>query len=352
MTGASGLSAVGSVLIDFGQGYLFDLEAGCRDGGDAFEWGNLWERKAAPVDEAGIIFLTRKQAGDTRIVVQVADVLPARADPAADHVVELGLRCESGRLRFTGWETSDAGFELAVPAGPLRVRVQWLGLARAVELEEAGDFDGVEDAESLRCDIAPGEAEGVRVVRWWREWVPPAPEASTLSGLRLLAGPAAMQHRATLEPVSLTFWSPYPQLFGGHVTSMWRDATTGVRWANGMRGGHPMLAELTADEADELASQGFFAGHTFARDERGRIWSSGEIPIERTPCLNYIAPDHYNVVRALHLSQREVPLPDGWSRVYERDLEGRLVGLVADVPDGATSNTYQRWPDNGPGPEQ
>jgi hypothetical protein len=291
-----------------------------------------------------VIVLTRKDGGVTPVVVRVLLDLPDEPEPA-DHVVEVAITCPSGWLRVTGWETTDVGADVAVPSGSVRVRVHWFGLAAAAELNDKNDA-GDDDPETLRLDVAPGDAGEPRVLRTWREWVAPVPESRTPSGNRLFAGHAAAANRAALEPVDLSFWSPYPELFGGYVTSLWRDPVTGVRWASGTRAGYDMLAELGDDEAGDLAAQGFRRVRTYARDESGRIWSSDQIPMERTDCLNLIRPAHYEVIRSLLTDIEEITLPAGWRRIVRREAgTSRLLGEV-DAVDDDSPDLFQRWRDD------
>jgi hypothetical protein len=131
---------------------------------------------------------------------------------------------------------------------------------------------------------------------------------------------------------------------------MWRDPLSGVRWADGVRVGHHMLAELTDDEADALSAQGFRRIRTYARDDAGRIWTSGQIPIQRAPCLNLVRPAQYVFLQGLGMEMEEIALPEGWRRIVCREATtGKLLGEV-DAVDDASPSYFQRWRDDQPGP--
>jgi hypothetical protein len=273
-----------SVLVDYGQWYLFDAEDRDDIGGlidDPVSQAELWERRCASFGSAAIIY-TLKQHGPTAVVARSAAGPRSRA--RADHVAELSLVVPSGRLALSGWDTSEVSATLDIPVEPVRVRVSWIGLERELESEDSAD-------ETFEIDVFPGPIAPVETVRCWPTWAPPTPASSRSTGLRLLAGPKAEEARASMEWVPLLFWPPYPTLPDGYVTSLWHDPGDDSRWAHGTgNGGHAALLELTPEEADEIEAQGFPSVRTYAIDGEGRVWTSDVMPLERVPCLNLVPP--------------------------------------------------------------
>jgi hypothetical protein len=338
-----------TVEIDYGQWYLFDPDAdrdwlGDLVATDPVAQAQLEERRCASSGSAAIIYAL-KHDGPTGIVVR--SVAPAPVlDEAADHLAECSLHLPGGRLAVSGWETTVIGGVIAIPAEPLRARIAWFGLARSAET-------GDEAAESFMVTLFPGPTGPVDVLRCWPAWAPPVAESTTTSGLRRFAGTRAAEARQSMEPLPLGFWPPYPQTTDGYVTSLWRDPADGSRWADGRgEGDHEVLRELTPDEADVLEGQGFPQVHTYAMDADGRIWTSGQMPIERTPCLNLIQRTHFQTVRGLLGDEalRMIELPPGWNRLYRLARDGRGGHVPVDAIDDADDAYYQRWPDDGPGP--
>ena len=210
-----------TVEIDYGQWYLFDPEADTtwlQDlvGTDPVGWAELEERRCRSSGSGAIVYAL-KHDGPTEIVVRSVASAPD-VDTAADHVAECSLQVPSNRLAVSGWETTVIGGVLAVPAEPVRARIAWFGLTT-----------GDKSAERFSVTIFPGPLGPVEVLRCWPAWEPPPRESTTPSGLRRYVGVGAAEARGSMEPLPLSFWSPYPQTSDGYVTSLWRDLADGSR---------------------------------------------------------------------------------------------------------------------------
>jgi hypothetical protein len=345
-----------TVEVDYGQWYLFDPDADATWLGDLVDtdpvtWAELWERRCASSGSA-VFVCANKHDGPTEILLQsVADA--PDLDEAADHVVECSLHLPIRRLAVSGWETTIIGGVLTIPSEPVRVRIAWHGLTIG---EETGD----ESAERYEVTVFPGAAGPVEVLRWWPTWeLPPSEtvtepdESTTERGLRLYRGSRAVEERQAMESIMLAFWPPHPQLPEGSVGGLLRDPRDGSRWAHGRgQGSHEFLSELTPDEADTLEAQGFPIVITYATDADGRIWTSGQMPIERSPCLNLVPGPQFEAVRGFVGDDRisVVDLPPGWNRLYRLARDGRGGHVPVDAVDDSDDGHYQRWPDDGPGP--
>jgi hypothetical protein len=335
-----------SVLVDYGQWYLFDAENRDDIGNlvdDPVSQAELWERRCTSFGSAAIVY-TLKQHGPT-VVVAHSGPGPSAPD-GADHIAEFSMVVPSGRLAFSGWDTSEVAGTLDVPTAPLRVRIQWIGLDREMESED-------DNAEEFRVDVFPDPKGPGETILCWPTWAPPTPASSRSTGLRLLAGPKAEEARASMEWVPLLFWPPYPTLPDGYVTSMYRDARDDSRWAHGTgSGGHAALLELTPEEARDLEAQGFPSVRTFAIDKDGRIWTSDVMPLERVPCLNLVPPWQFEAVKGMSgglVGTQVIDLPAGWGRLIRRPREGGPPEEVAAIDD-ASDGLYQRWHDGQPAP--
>lgn len=336
-----------SVLVDYGQWYLFDAEnrddiLGLID--DPVSQAELWERRCASSGGAAIVY-TLKQHGPTAVLAR--SVPQPRPLDGADHIAELSLVVPSGRLAFSGWETSEVSGTLDVPTGPVRVRIAWIGLERETETEN----DAVEE---FRVDVFPGPKGPVETILCWPTWAPPEPASSRVNGLRLLAGPRAEEARASMEWIPLLFWPPYPTLPDGYVTSMYRDARDDSQWAHGTGGGgHAALLELTPEEAHDLASQGFPSVRTYAIDGDGRVWTSDVMPLERVPCLNLVPPWQFEMVKGMTgglVGIQVIELPPGWGRLIRRPRDGGTPPEEVEAIDDVSDGFYQRWRDDQPAP--
>jgi hypothetical protein len=285
--------------------------------------------------------------------VEVRSVQGPAALDGADHVAEFSMVVPSGRLALSGWETTVISATLDVPTEPIRIRISWFGLTRSLESED-------ETAERFEVEVFPGPDGPVETLRWWPTWAPPAAESSRPNGMRWFTGPKAAAARESMEWIPLMFWSPYPSLpdGSGSVTSMWRDPQDDSRWADGSgSGSHKVLAELSSDEARALEAQGFPNVRTYAIDADGRIWTSDVMPLERTPCLNLVAPAHFEMVKGLSGGDGDrvpgiqvIDLPPGWGRIIRRPrATGTPLEEVAAVDD-AIDGFYQRWRDDQPAP--
>jgi hypothetical protein len=339
-----------TVEVDYGQWYLFDPERVRADTGglidDAVSQAELWERRCASSGGAAIVY-TLKQFGET--AVEARSVAGPSPLDGADHVAEFSLVVPSGRLALSGWETSVVSGTLDVPAGPVRVRVSWFGLARSRESEDDAD-------EYFEIDVFPGPSAPVETVRCWPTWAPPEAESTRSNGMRRYVGPRAAEARESMEWVPLLFWSPYPSLPDGTggVTSMWRDPRDDSRWVHGSgSGSHVVLCELTPDEARAMEAQGFPNVRTYAIDGDGRIWTSDVMPLERMPCLNLVPPWQFEMVKGMSgglVGVAVIDLPPGWGRLIRRPrVSGAPPEEVAEIDD-ASDAFYQRWRDDQPAP--
>ena len=280
---------------------------------------------------------------------------PAAIESEWDHVAESSLQAPSGRLQIYGWVADeDLAGEIDVPTGPLRARIHWGGLEQALQRERPWDPESA-SPDYIRVDLFPGTAGPIETLRTWHAWVPPIHESVSNTGLRLYRGYRAAEVQARLQPMPLRFWPPYPNISEGHVTDMWHDLADGSRWARGSgSGGHPFLQELTDDEAERLAAEGYPPVRTYATDADGRIWTSDVLPLERTPALALIRADRWPMLRDI-LQDDEVvmvELPSGWSRITARPLAGGAPRLVDRVVGDGTDAFYQRWPDGAEIPQQ
>lgn len=338
-----------TVLVDYGQWYLFDPERIDTDlsvlVGDPVSDAELWERRCASTGGAAIVY-TLKPHDDTAVV---ARSLPGPSGlEGADHVAEFSMVVPSGRLALTGWDTSVISGTLDVPVEPVRVRVGWFGLTNA---RESGD----DAAETFGVEVFPGPAGPVETIRCWPAWAPPAPESIRSNGLRIYAGPRAAEARGAMEWIPRMFWSPYPTLpdGAGSVSGIWRDPRDGSRWAFGSgSGSHSCLFELTPEEADHLEAQGFPSVRTYAIDGDGRIWTSDVMPLERVPCLNLVPPLQFEMMKGLSgglVASQVIDLPPGWGRLVRLSRDGTSREEVAAV-DEAIDGFYQRWRDDQSAP--
>jgi hypothetical protein len=334
------------VPVDYGQWYLFDAE-GLEDMAnlldDPVATAEVWERKCVSYGRAAMVY-TRKQFGPTR--VEARTVAEPSSFEDADHVVEFSVEAPSGRLAFTGWDSSVVVGTLAVPAGPVRLRVAWIGLTSAEAADRAED-------EAFRIDVFEGPPAPIEVIRWWPAWAVPDATLPRSNGLRSFVGRAAAAAREPMTWVPRAFWSPYPTIVDGEVSSLWRDAE-GTTWASGTGpGSHGVLWELTPDEARDIEAQGFESVRTYAIDEDGRIWTSDVMPLERVPCLNLVPQWQFEMVKDIPgglIPTQVIDLPAGWSRLIRRSRgtgsPPEEVSLIDD--DGAFF--YQRWRDDQPAP--
>ena len=338
-----------TVEVDYGQWNLFDPEA-VQDAvagriGEPYSDAELWEQRCASSGWGAIVY-TLKQYGTTEVMVRSVSSPPA-LDAGADHVAECSVIARSGRLAVSGWESSTIAGVLRVPDEALRLRIGWFGLTRELETDD-------EAHERFAIDVFPGPAGPVEVLRWWPTWIPPVHESTTEHGLRRFTGPRAEQARTTLEWIPLLFWPPYPEMPDGAVTSLWRDAGDGSRWAHGPgMGGHQVLRELTLDESRDLEAQGFESVRTYAIDAEGRIWTSDVMPLERVPCLNLVPRWQFEMVTGMTgglVGVNVVDLPPGWGRLVRRPREGGGGPVEIAAIDDADDGFYQRWRDDQPAP--
>ena len=333
-----------SIMIDYNQFYLVDAENGEADPGDEVAEAWLNERQAGPATNGAIVH-TEKRYGDTSVSVRVLASLPVDR-PTADHQVELSFTIPSGRLGVYAWGEIEPAAVVTVPTGSLRCRISWTGLGRGTPLE-----DEPPSLEALAIEVAPGDAAEPIVTRMWPAWAPPAHEATRANGLRRYAGPAAFEHRRSLDWIdTVRFWGPGPTLPDGEVHSLYRDPATAARWAWASHQGVQVLLELDEAEADAISAQGFDNAVVFARDADGRVWSSDEVPMQRALCLNLEDDNRADLLRAYGRETRDIELPQGWGRIVRRRRDtGELAGEVERVDDDPAF-FYQRWRDDRPGP--
>jgi len=331
-----------TVEVDYGQWYLFDPETTEDDWAalvtDPVMQAEVWERKCATNGGVAMVY-ANKHDGPTDVAVRSSAGAPD-LDDGADHVAECSVTISSGRLAVSGWESTNVAGEIAVPLGPLRIRIGWYGL-----VPDAGYDDWAH--ERFEVVVFPGPIQPVEVLRWWPPWMPPPDESTTPGGLRRYAGAEAARARASLEPLNRSF-DPSPRHEGIAVTSLWRDPADGSHWAHGTGQGSQVLVELSDEAFTSLEAESYAPVTTHARDRDGRIWQSYMKPIERASVLLHIQSDRWEALQAfLPLDQIHlVELPDGWTRITRRELDGsgglELVDAVAG--DGA-DGFYQRWRD-------
>lgn len=101
---------------------------------------------------------------DVRVEVHDAEPLDVPAD--ADQVVEVSLAGE-GPLAILSWGANDPEATVGVPAGPLRLRASWFGLA-AADAHPDNDLGGVEPSpERVLFELWPGPQSERRTIRRW-----------------------------------------------------------------------------------------------------------------------------------------------------------------------------------------
>jgi hypothetical protein len=331
-----------TVEVDYGQWYLFDPETMTDDISglvlDPVTQAEVWERKCGTNGGAAMVY-ANKHDGPIEVAVRSSRAEPD-LDEAADHVAECSVTTSSGRLAVSGWESTNLGGEIAVPRGPLRVRISWYGL-----VPDAGYDDW--ERERFEVVVFPGPIQSVEVLRWWPPWMPPPAETTAPGGLRRFAGVEAARARASLEPLNRSF-DPSPRHEGIAVTSLWRDPADGSHWAHGTGDGSQVLVELSDEAFTSLEAESYEPVTTHARDADGRIWQSYMRPVERASVLLLIQPERWQALQAflppdqIHL----VELPDGWTRITRRALDGSGgLALVDAVVNEGADGYYQRWRD-------
>ena len=328
------------VDVDYGQFYLFDAGLGMAnpEGADFFEDAWLMEHRCSSIGSSAIV-LTMAQHGPTAVEVLAVDDVADSADPAAwDHVVEISLGVPSGRLGVIGWESTGPVDFLDVVPGDSIVRILWGGLEQA-----ALTIDG--SGEHLRIEVRPGAPSPSRVLRPWRSWVPAEHERMASNGLRLYLGGIAYEREKAMEAVNLLFWNDNPTIPDGSVSGLKLDPESGAHFASGYsRDGYNMLRELKADELAEITAAGDPYRLLFLVDGLGHIWNT-QMPLRRTPALQYIPPENYAMIRQLGRPEDEPePLPPGWDRIVRISLEHPEPVDVDQVGDPEPRVTYQRRP--------
>jgi hypothetical protein len=340
----------GTVEVQYGTVILADPDAAARGLADAEGFTTSWENHCGSLG-LGIQVLLPEKDDDVPTHVRVLDG-PGPTEPEWEHIAEVGFHVPAGRLAIYSWMVDeDLAGEIAVPTTPLVARIHWAGLESWLA-DASYRASGGPGPLHLRIDLLPGELDGVRTLRTWHLWAPPVHESVGPEGLRRFRGLGADRRREGLEPLPIRFWSPYPTTEEGSVTSMWRDPADGSRWADGSGGpwSHKFLQELSPAEADALEAQGFPAVFTYARDAEGRIWSADQMPLERVPALLLIPADRWAWLQGFMPADQiqVVDLPEGWSRVTRRPLDGSGPAVVVDEPIGDGHDAfYQRWPDGG-----
>jgi hypothetical protein len=338
----------GIVEVQYGTIVLADKEAADRGLEGTSDHTLLWEQHCGALGE-GIQVLVPERDEDVSTQVRVLESLGA-IEPEWEHVAEVGLRVPTGRLVVFSWMVDeDLAGEIDVPTEPQIARIHWAGLDAWLADRSYRETGGPGPVR-VRVDLAPAELEAVRTLREWQPWAPPVHESTRPDGLRVYRGVGADRRREGLKPLPIRFWHPYPTVDEGSVTSMWRDATDGSRWADGSGGpwSHKFLRELSPAEADALEAQGFPALYTYARDAEGRIWSADMMPLERVPALLLVPADRWAMLQGfMPVDQIQVvDLPDGWSRITRRALDhtGRAELVDGPIGDGH-DGFYQRWRD-------
>lgn len=343
----------GVVEVQFGTVVVADPSLPV-DGGEPDPSGiamaQAWEDRCSAIG-GRLVIQVPGQNDDVAVEVRLVDE-HGEIEAPWEHVVEAGLDAPSGHLQVFSWMAGEEPTgESDVPRGRLIARLHWAGLERWLgETTTATPRDDKENVVRLRVDLVPGQLDTVRTLRTWHLWQPPVHESTGGDGLRRYRGPAAIEHRARLEPLPVRFWSPYPTSEEGTITSLWRDPADRSRWADGSGPmSHHFLQELAPAEADALEAQGFAAVRTYAQDAQGRIWTSDQIPIERAQALLYLPPDRWAMLQTILPASeiRLIDLPAGWSRITRRPFDE--TGPAVVVEDGPASGPwdalYQRWRD-------
>lgn len=318
------------------------------------DFDRYFEEKCASIP-GGVQISVPEQNGDVPTEIRVLE-RPRSIERAWEHVAEIGLHSATGRFQLYSWlPDEDLATEIEVPRDPLVARIHWGGLEAWLAHVEAHDHESAAHDVTLRIDLMPGAAGGVRTLRTWHEWAPVEHESVGPTGLRVVRGTAVASRRAGLELSDRTFWPPYPTTHEGSVHALGRDPGDGSRWALGSGRGGPFLQELSPDEAARLEAESFQRIYTYARDADGRIWAADQMPLERVPALQLVSPDRWAYLQELfagdatHLlgGMQLVDLPPGWSRITRRELDGTgRAELVVDIEDDGSNGLYQRWPDD------
>jgi hypothetical protein len=97
----------------------------------------------------------------THMTIEVHDTGPPVPEDA-EHVVEVSMT-GAGPLGILDWGDDEPGTVVAVPEGPLRLRVSWLGIGAALQHPDR-DLSGPDESpERLLVHLWPGP-DGPRVV--------------------------------------------------------------------------------------------------------------------------------------------------------------------------------------------
>ena len=337
----------GVVDVTYGTIILADADAASTALSDPADFQAVWENHCGSLERA-IQVLVPERDDPVRTHVRVLDA-PAEIEPDWEHVAEVSFLAPTGRLVIFSWMVDeDLAGEIAVPMDPLIARIHWGGLE--AWLADRTYVEGKPGPVHVRIDLVPGQLDGVRALREWHLWAPPVHASTSPDGLRVYRGRGVEKPRESMEPLPISFWTPYPTTSEGHITSMWRDPADGSRWADGSGGpwSHKFLQELSPAEADALEAQGFPQLYTYARDAEGRIWSADQMPLERVPALLLIPADRWEMLKGFMPADRMqvVDLPEGWSRITRRPLDHAGKAELVDGPIGdGHDGFYQRWPD-------
>jgi hypothetical protein len=180
---------------------------------------------------------TEKKFKPTPVTVEVHEREPDLPPEEWQHVVEASVTGD-GAIEVLSWGSNDPAMKVPAPAGPLRLRALWRGLVPGLAegLPDEGNSD-----ERLMFQIWPAPAAERRVLRWWSEWVLPAPTLVAPDGRRQIEGlEEVVLKLRSLSPVPIAFpyppgGTPPPPLPGGSgaCVCVWGDPEDGSWWVDG-----------------------------------------------------------------------------------------------------------------------
>jgi hypothetical protein len=233
---------------DYGQFYL------CRAGA-------AWASDAVPSDgyerslwsNGSFVYVgTDRKWGSTPLRIDVLDRAPASLpDGRWQHVAEISLD-PGGDLEVYDWPGDVPTVVVPLDPGPVRARLHWTGLVP--NRFEGMDADGNSD-EALRMQVWPAPTAEPTVLRWWEQWVLPAPTNRSPDGRRQTEGLEAVIERLPVVEVVARMPHPYPAMPGGgeHSTvhAVMTDPVDGSWWVDGYDV-RRTLREVTPAEAEAL----------------------------------------------------------------------------------------------------
>jgi hypothetical protein len=147
-----------TLFADYHQFYLADAETKTDVSGDVTD--EAISQRIVCRDDVLVVFTARNM--EVPVLVELHETEPALDFADADHAVEAGLR-SAGTIAIAGCTDylPDAA-RLSVPAGELKARVVFTGLGTL-------SSDGLEGEDRYVVHLWPGKAEGVRVLKQWKD---------------------------------------------------------------------------------------------------------------------------------------------------------------------------------------